>query len=92
MMPNGIPTTIAISRLSGLPPRAFQRRVEMTIATMMPAMMQSAYARMREPENHPDPGRRAGDEQREDQRGHDLLTCSIFAVSASGVRVAMSTS
>ena len=32
-----------------MPPRACQRRVAMTIATMMPAMMQSAYARSGKP-------------------------------------------
>lgn len=48
-MPNGMATTIAISRLSGLPPRSFQRRPAMTIATTMPAMMQSAYARSGNP-------------------------------------------
>ena len=44
-MPNGTPTTTIISMLSEVPPRASQRRVAMIIATMMPAMMQSAYAR-----------------------------------------------
>jgi hypothetical protein len=32
--------------LSAVPPRARQRRVAIIIATIMPAMMQSAYARI----------------------------------------------
>ena len=43
-MPNGTPTTTISSMLSAVPPRARQRRVAMIIATMMPAMMHSAYA------------------------------------------------
>ena len=48
-MPHGTPTAITSSRLSAVPPRARQRRVAMTIATMMPAMMHSAYARSGKP-------------------------------------------
>jgi hypothetical protein len=44
-MPNGTPTTTISSMLSAVPPLACHRRVAMIIATTMPAMMQSAYAR-----------------------------------------------
>ena len=44
-MPNGTPTTTIISMLSAVPPRARHRRVAMIMATMIPAMMHSAYAR-----------------------------------------------
>jgi hypothetical protein len=44
-MPKGTPTTTIISMLSAVPPRACQRRVAMIMATTIPAMMQSAYAR-----------------------------------------------
>ena len=49
MMPNGTATTTTISRLSLLPPRARQRRVEMIMPTTIPAMMHSAYARSGKP-------------------------------------------
>jgi hypothetical protein len=41
-MPNGIATTTTVSRLSALPPRARHRRVEIAIATTIPAMMHRA--------------------------------------------------
>ncbi len=44
-MPKGTATTTISSMLSAVPPRACQRRVAMIKATMIPAMMQSAYAR-----------------------------------------------
>jgi hypothetical protein len=44
-MPKGTPTTTISSMLSAVPPRARQRRVAMIRATMIPAMMHSAYAR-----------------------------------------------
>src|SRR6478735_7769980 len=49
MMPAGMATTTHISRLSEVPPRATQRRLAMTIPTMIPAMMDSAYARSGKP-------------------------------------------
>src|SRR5215207_6869476 len=49
MMPQGTATTTTISRLSDVPPRARHRRLPMIMATMIPAMMQSAYARTGRP-------------------------------------------
>ena len=48
-MPHGTATATTISRLSAVPPRARHRRVAITIPRMMPAMMQSAYARSGNP-------------------------------------------
>ena len=48
-MPSGTATATTISRLSLVPPRARHRRVAITIPTMMPTMMQSAYARSGNP-------------------------------------------
>src|SRR4051794_16844782 len=52
MMPAGTATTTHISRLSDVPPRATHRLVAMTIPTMIPAMMQSAYARSGKPKTY----------------------------------------
>src|SRR5262245_21830038 len=49
MMPLGTATTTTISRLSADPPRATHRLVPMIIATTIPAMMHSAYARSGKP-------------------------------------------
>ena len=53
-MPKGTPTTTIISMLSAVPPRARQRRVAMIMATMIPAIMHSAYARSGKDADMPD--------------------------------------
>src|SRR4051794_8436681 len=45
-MPNGTPTSATVSTASRLPPRATQRRVAITVPTMTPVMMHSAYIRI----------------------------------------------